>query len=142
MYRVRIKRRLDLVKRLKRIASGDYRFFTPVGARMIRDDIIDNIKKQISPEGHGLKRNVRWVRELKRKLLGHSKSLIWDRILINPATWITRGEKKKAIVTLKAVRKNIGKILEARGYRFFGISSRVRIAILKRIRLMIKGGLR
>lgn len=142
MYRVRIKRRLDLIKKLKRIASGDYRFFTPVGAKMIRDDIIKNIHKQITPTGTRLKRNKKSTREQKRRTLGHSKSLIWHRVLIDSSTWITQGQKKKAIVKLKVKRREIGRILEGHGYRFFGISPWVRSAILKRFRSMIRAGLK
>lgn len=142
MYRTQFKRQLDLVKKLKKIASGDFRFFTKTGANMIRDDIIKNINKQISPDGKRLKKNQRDTRLRKQRTIGHSKSLIWTRILIDPSTWITQGQKKKAVVKLKAKRREIGKILEGRGYHFFAISPWARREILAKFRASIKAGLR
>ena len=142
MYRTRIKKEFDLFKKLKILTSGDFRVFTKIGAKMIRDDVIKNINKQITPEGKRLQRNDKDTRLRKQRTLGHSKSLIWTRILIDPSTWLAKGLKKRAKVALKAKRKEIGRILEHRGYHFMGISLWARREILAKFRVILKGGLR
>jgi len=142
MFQLKIKKRADLLKRVKILQSGDFRVFLDPAGRILRDNIISNIKHQIQPDGAKLKSNSPEVKKIKQRLLGHSLSLIWDRLLISRGTYIIQVTKSKAKILLKPVRRKIAIALEARGYIFFGIGQRVRQIIYDKFIQIIRRGLR
>lgn len=142
MLSLKVIKPLDLKKRLAVIARGDFRLFLNPAGALVRNDIIANIKKQRTPSGGALKENAPSTKKRKMQILGHSLSLIWNRVLIKPSTWIIKAKKKIVLIRLSPERKKIGKILERKGYHFFGISSWVRQVIFARWRQQITRGLR
>lgn len=139
---LRVKKNFDLAKRLAVIYKGDFRSFLKPAGEIIVDNIIDNIKHQVTPEGGRLKKNKAETLRIKKRMGKGTLSLIWDRLLISKSTWYQKTSKKRAIIGLIKERKNIGRALEKMGYRFFGISPLARAYILVRWRKFIKRGLR
>jgi hypothetical protein len=142
MYSVRVKKNFDLARRLRVIYNGDYRAFLRSGSDIIRDDIISNIKHQITPSGSKLKRNKKKTLKIKRRLGKGQLSLIWDRVLISPSSWFQKSSKKKMKMGLTEVRKKIGRAVTKLGYKFMGISVKARLIILAKWRNFILRGLR
>lgn len=142
MYRISVKRKIELMKRLKNIASGDFKDFFQIAGDETVKDIIGNIRNQIEPSGKPLKRNAPETQKIKMRLLGHSLSLIWYKVLSDPGTWIIQAAPKRARIFLKAIRQKIGVYLEHKGYHFLGFSKKVRGVIFAKWREFIAKGLR
>jgi hypothetical protein len=142
MFQIKVKKRpKKLLKQLEKIAKGDFTSFTKTAGPKIRDDIISNIKHKTTPEGNALKKNKPETLRIKKRMGWGQLSLIAQfRLLISKSTYIIKAKKKSVELTLAEVRKNVGRILEAKGYRFFGISDKVRTLIFKEWRMFIKRG--
>lgn len=138
-----VKAPIKLQKQLEKIARGDFgTFLKPAGDEIV-DDIIDNVRHQATPEGGALKKNAPETTRIKKRMGWGTLSLIAKfRMLITKSTYVVTTTKTTVQVTLIKVRKNVGKILEARGYRFFGISLFVRKKIFDEWRKIIKDGFR
>ena len=142
MYSMRVKKNFDLARRLKVIYRGDYRgFLRPAGGVIINNNI-SNIKHQITPSGSQLKKNAPSTLKIKRMLGKGQLSLVWDRLLIDKATWLSKADKKRLKIRLAKVRSKIGRYVEAMGYEFFGISLTARKIILARWHDYIMRGLK
>ena len=139
---LKVIKHFDLQKRLAVIYNGDYRAFLTMGADEIIKDNINNIKHQITPDGGELKKNSEETMRIKKRLGKGTLSLIWDRVLISPGTWVYKKTKKNVQIFLAPVRAEIGRQVRAMGYDFFGISDKARVLILNRWRDFIKAGLR
>lgn len=142
MCSVRVIKNFELARRLKVIYKGDFRAFLRPGGSLIRDNNIDNIKRQVTPSGGRLKRNSPATLKIKAKLGKGQLSLIWDRILISKGTWIIKSTKKRVRVLLNPVRSKIGRYVTRMGYEFFGISVLARKIVFSRWVKFIKRGLR
>lgn len=130
-----------MLKQLQRIAKGNFTDFTQPAGEAIRNDIISNIKHQITPDGSALKKNAPETLRIKRRLgFGNLSLVARFRMLISNSTYIITAKKKSVELTLIDARKNIGKILEGKGYRFFGISAVVREKIFRDWREFILKG--
>lgn len=140
---MKVKKKLDLAKRLKIITRGDYRGFMAIGGRMIRDDVISNIKHQITPNGSALQRNAPSTLKLKARYGLGTKSLIARfRLFISQSTYSMKIKKNSVQVFVKDVRKKIGQMLERKGYYFWGMSKITREKIFQKWRKYIKRGIR
>lgn len=140
---IRVKQKADLMRRLRKVVGGDYSDFLRPAAEMIRDDIIMNIKHQVTPEGTALKKNAPSTLEYKRKYGWGSLSLIAKfRMLISEGTYLISATANRAVITLAEARKKVGVYLEARGYHFWGISQTVKKKILDGWRAYIRQGMK
>lgn len=121
-----------MLKQLELIAKGDYTNFTKPAGGTMRDDVISGILHQTTPEGGALKKNAPETTRIKKRMGWGTLSLIAQfRLLITKSTYIITAKKTSVRVTLTKARKSVGKILEARGYRFFGIAEQTRDKIFK-----------
>lgn len=142
MLTMRMKKKADLLKKLKVFMDGDYRDFLQPAIKDIRDDIISNIKHQITPDGEALKKNAESTLIYKAKYgLGNKSLIARFRMFISESTYIMNIALRQATITLVNVRKEIGKVLEAKGYHFWGISEVVKKKILDDWRMYISRGL-
>ncbi len=140
---MRVKKKIDLLKRLETVVKGDYREFLNPAIKMIRDDVISNIRHQITPDGTALKRNAQSTLLYKQKYGLGNKSLIAKfRLFISESTYRINVELKRATIELAEVRKEIGRILEERGYHFWGISEVIKKKVWENWREFISRGLK
>lgn len=141
MFKMKVIKRLELAKKLKKLVDGDYTDFMRVAGTTVVEDITKNILMQRAVDGSPIKRNTPAVRAVKLRTLGHEQSLIWYRVLIDPGTYEVEAGKTRALVRLGEDRARIGVYLENMGYHFWGISAWIADVIMARWRNYIKAGL-